>query len=267
MTSPGAPDERLSAWQRRTEWPLTTIALLFFIAYAWPILDPDLPGAARTVAEVVAWGAWAAFAIDYVAGLGLARSRRQYIRRHWLDLIVVALPLLRPLRLLRLLTLLSVLHAKAGSRLRGQVAVYAAGGTLLMSVVAALAVLDAERRAPEGAANITGFGDAMWWAITTITTVGYGDRFPVTAAGRAVAVALMLCGIALLGVVTATLASWLVQRVAEAEQDSQAATQRQVAELAAELKALREHLIANSVAPQTGEAAIGRQAVAVRDSP
>jgi voltage-gated potassium channel len=245
VTSPAASDARLRTWQRRTEWPLTAIALLFFVAYAWPILAPDLPEGLRAAAEVVAWTAWAAFALDYAVGLCLAPARREYIRRHWLDLIVVALPLLRPLRLLRLLTLLGALHAKAGSRLRGQVAVYAAGGTALMSVLAALAVLDAERRAPEGTANITGFGDALWWAITTMTTVGYGDRFPVTAAGRAVAVALMVCGIALLGVVTAMLASWLVQRVSEAEEDSQAATRRQVAELTAEVRALREHLIAN----------------------
>lgn len=244
VTGPAASDARLRAWQRRSEWPLMGMAILFAVAYAWPILDPDLPKGLRVAAEAVAWTSWAAFAVDYVVGLCLAPVRRQYIRRHWLDLIVVALPLLRPLRLLRLLTLLSVLHAKAGSRLRGQVLTYAAGGTALMCVLAALAVLDAERRAPEGTANITSFGDALWWAITTITTVGYGDRFPVTGVGRAVALALMLCGIALLGVVTATLASWLVQRVSEAEEESQAATRRQVADLAAEVKALREHLIA-----------------------
>jgi voltage-gated potassium channel len=56
-------------------------------------------------------------------------------------------------------------------------------------------------------ANITDFGDAIWWAVTTMTTVGYGDRYPVTSAGRMVAFALMIGGIALLGTATATLAS------------------------------------------------------------
>ena len=78
--------------------------------------------------------------------------------------------------------------------------------------VAALAVLDFERNARE--ASITTFGDALWWAFVTITTVGYGDYSPVTVEGRLVAVGLMLGGIALIGLVTASLASWIVERVA-----------------------------------------------------
>ena len=62
-------------------------------------------------------------------------------------------------------------------------------------------------------ANITDFGSAVWWAITTMTTVGYGDRFPTTGEGRLIGAALMLGGIALLGVVTATIASWVIERV------------------------------------------------------
>lgn len=85
------------------------------------------------------------------------------------------------------------------------------GGATLLSFVAALAVTDAERGQHGG--NITSFGDGWWWAITTMTTVGYGDRYPVTTQGRFVAVGLMIGGIALLGTVTATLASWLSDRV------------------------------------------------------
>ena len=85
----------------------------------------------------------------------------------------------------------------------------------LLAFCAALAVLDAERSSPD--ANITDFGDAIWWAITTMTTVGYGDRYPVTSVGRLVAFGLMIGGIALFGTVTATLASWLVETVAGRE--------------------------------------------------
>ena len=74
----------------------------------------------------------------------------------------------------------------------------------------AIAVLDAEQDAD--GANITTFGDALWWASTTVTTVGYGDRFPVTTSGRLVAVALMLVGIAAIGAITAGVAAWLVSR-------------------------------------------------------
>ena len=124
---------------------------------------------------------------------------------------MIVLPLLRPLRLLRLIPLLSVLNRRAQTGLRGRVAIYVAGGASLLAFVAAIAVLDVERSSPD--ANITDFGDAIWWAVTTMTTVGYGDRYPVTSIGRLVAFALMVGGIALLGTVTATLASWLVERV------------------------------------------------------
>jgi len=84
----------------------------------------------------------------------------------------------------------------------------------LVVYLGAAAVLDAEREAPD--ANITSFGDALWWACSTITTVGYGDRYPVTTAGRLVAVVVMFVGIALLGVLTAGLAAWLLRQSTEA---------------------------------------------------
>ena len=68
--------------------------------------------------------------------------------------------------------------------------------------------VDVERGAH--GANITTFGDALWWAMTTVTTVGYGDQFPVTTTGRIVAAALMLVGISLLGLITATVAASFV---------------------------------------------------------
>ena len=98
-------------------------------------------------------------------------------------------------------------------------AVYIVGSASLLAVCAALAVLDAERSNPD--ANIVDFGDAIWWAVTTMTTVGYGDRFPVTPVGRLVAFGLMIGGIALLGTVTATLASWLVETVAAEKEQAE----------------------------------------------
>ena len=119
-------------------------------------------------------------------------------------------PLLRPLRLLRLATLLKVMNRKASTGLRGKVAIYVVGGSALLAFCGALAVLDAERANPDR--NIVSFGDAIWWAITTMTTVGYGDRYPTTGIGRLAAAALMVGGITLLGVVTATFASWFIEK-------------------------------------------------------
>ena len=120
-----------------------------------------------------------------------------------------------------------MLNRRAQTRLRGRLAIYVAGGAILLGFCAALAILDVERSNPD--ANILDFGGAIWWAVTTMTTVGYGDHYPVTAVGRLVAFGLMIGGIALLGTVTATLASWLVETVAaekEQAEDLQVAVRR-----------------------------------------
>lgn len=230
----------LSRYERRVEWPLIAAALLFLLAYAWPILDPGLAPGLRSTCRTITWLAWAAFAIDYFVRLLLSTDRVRFLARHVLDLLVVVLPLLRPLRLLRLVSLLQVLNRHAGGSLRGKVAIYVSGAASLIILVASLAMLDAERG--RAGSNITTFGDALWWATTTVTTVGYGDRFPSTGTGRLIAVGLMLCGIALIGVVTATFASWLIDRVRSVEEESQAATRRDVLRLAHEVAELRRAL-------------------------
>ena len=230
-------ETRLDRWERRAEWPLVGASLVFLVAYAWPILSPELPADVDETLRLAAWAAWAVFLVDYVVRLALAPDRGRFVVHNIFDLLVVVLPLLRPLRLLRLLTLLHVLNRHAGTSLRGRVVIYVSGAAVMVMFLASLAILDAERG--RTGANIPSFGDALWWSATTVTTVGYGDRFRVTAQGRAIAAALMLSGIALIGMVTVTLASWLVQRVQEVEEAAQAATTRDWEALTAELALLR----------------------------
>lgn len=244
----------MGRWERSTEWLLTATALLFLAAYAWPIIDDDLAAPWPLVCGIVAGLCWGLFAVDYGIRLWLSEDRRAFVRSRWLDLAVITLPLLRPLRLLRLVTLLSVLNRHAGSTLRGRVVLYTVGATALLMFVAALAVLDAERGAPD--ANIDGFGDALWWSFATVTTVGYGDRFPVTGTGRVVAAGLMLTGIALLGVITATFASWLVDRVRQIGEEQEGVTRRDIEALTAEVARLRAglaELTGAGAPPRTGE--------------
>ena len=181
------------------------------VAYAWPVLDPRLDPSTRTVLDALSWTVWGAFAVDLLIRLVLADNRRVYALEHWYDLALVALPLLRPLRLLRLLALVRILDRSAASNLAGRVLVYVAGAATVAVGLGALAVLDAERSA-EGA-NITTIGDALWWASATVTTVGYGDRYPVTAEGRIVGVVLMVVGIGVVGAVIASVTSWIMARV------------------------------------------------------
>ncbi len=227
---------RLDRWTTATEWPLIVAALAFLAAYAWPILNPGLSPAAVAACAAITWVTWGLFGLDYVMRVALTTDRRRYLVRHLHDLAVIALPLLRPLRLLRLVTVVGALNRRAGASLRGRVAVYVAGTTTLLSAVAALAMLDAERDA--AGANITTIGDALWWSAATITTVGYGDQYPVTTTGRVIAFGLMLAGIALLGVITATLASWIVERVNVENAADQAATVAHIEALRTEIRAL-----------------------------
>jgi voltage-gated potassium channel len=237
----------VEAWQRRAEWPLTFTAVLFLAAYATPILRPQLPENWRAACRAVVILTWALFAADYMVRLLLATHRWRYFWRHLLDLAIVVLPVLRPLRLLRLVMLLRVLNRRAAQSLRGRIAVYVASATGLLIGCASLAVLDAERG--HASATIRNFPDALWWSVSTITTVGYGDRFPVTSEGRLIAVGLMLGGIALLGVVTASIASWFLDRVKETEEQAQAATQADLLSLRDEVQQLRKLLEASLSEP------------------
>ncbi|TCC37364.1 two pore domain potassium channel family protein [Kribbella sindirgiensis] len=226
-------------YERGAEWPLTVAAVLFLVAYSWPVMEPFMAEGLRHACSVAAVAIWAVFACDFLLRLALARRRLRFLREHVVDLLVLALPLLRPLRVLRVVTALGRLNRRAASSLRGRAIVYVIGGVGLLGFTAAVAVLDAERSQPS--ANIKNFGDAAWWAVTTITTVGYGDRFPTTGAGRIAGVGLMLGGIALLGVVTAALASWFVEHVARQERD-EADLREQVSALVEEVRALRAEL-------------------------
>jgi voltage-gated potassium channel len=222
--------------------------VLFVAAYAWGVLHPDLPGWLLDTLRVVTVVTWPVFLADFVLRLALAEDRWGFVRHNWVDGVAVLLPLLRPLRILSLIRVARVLDRRLTTSLHGRVAAYVTLTASLVVFMASLAALDAERDAPD--ATITTFGDALWWAFTTITTVGYGDRYPVTGQGRLVAVLLMVAGIALLGTVTAAVASWFVGRVADAarSEDEAARARDDAADTAAdeamraEVRALTEEV-------------------------
>lgn len=247
-----SPDDepRIAAWDRRVDWWLTGLAVLFLAAYAWQVLDTSLPPAGHAALEVVMLAIWAAFGADYLVRVSLARRRGRYVLRHLLDLALLVLPVLRPLRALRAVVAIGILNRQLRADARGRITVYVAGTVVLVGFVASLAVLDAERDAPD--ASLTSFGEAAWWTVTTISTVGYGDRYPVTAEGRLVAAGLMITGIALLGVVTASLASWFVEHLQRASEQVESdleevssdvdRAEARLAEVLAELRAVTARL-------------------------
>lgn len=232
-------ETKLERWERHAEWPLATAAFIFLVIFSWQVLEQPRGGVA-VILWALDWGIWSLFVVDYVVRLGLATDRWRWFTRHLLDFAIVTLPLVRPLRLLRLIVLIDVLQKAVGDAFRGRILVYTVSGVVLLIYSASLAVLDEERYLP--GATINSFGKAVWWSITTVTTVGYGDVYPVTNTGRVIAVLLMIGGIGLVGVVTAALASWIIERVSEEDALKEAATVAHIEELRTQIQELAQDL-------------------------
>ncbi|MEV2214753.1 ion channel [Streptomyces sp. NPDC050997] len=226
-------------WEHLTQRPLLALAVVFAVAYAVPIVDTSAGRSLTMACTVVEWVVWGAFAADYLVRLALTPRRREFVRTHWLDLCAVVLPLLQPLRLLRLVSTLMLLGRRARMASQIRVTTYVAGAVVGLLMFGSLAVLSVERESPDG--NIRTLGDAVWWSFTTMTTVGYGDHAPTTGLGRIIAVGLMLSGIALLGVVTANIAAWFIERFEKDDVEEQRQTEA-IRALTAEVRALRAEI-------------------------
>jgi voltage-gated potassium channel Kch len=201
---------------RNTSWEIFVLALsvlsLFNILLALLVQNDD----ARRVVLVVDGALCLVFIGDFLHRLWTAESRSRYMTREggWLDLIgSLPFPGFRLARLLRVVRAIRQIREHGGHRLwrdfireRAQGALYV---VLLLVVLvlefASIGVLAAERG--ETDANIETASDALWWGYVTITTVGYGDRFPVTNEGRIVGVVLLTIGVGLFGTFTAFIAN------------------------------------------------------------
>ncbi|KRB36872.1 potassium channel family protein [Microbacterium sp. Root180] len=224
-----------NTWHRRTQVLLMVASLVYLVAYSWRVIG-GLTGTANVVVTLVIGATWAVFIVDYLVRLSLARNRSAWFRSHLGTLAIAVIPVFRLVLLLQALTHVPGMRPSAGTRLRTQIMVYGIGAGILLIYVSSLAVLEVERRAPDG--NIETFFEALWWACVTITTTGYGDFYPVTAPGRLIGVAVMFSGVALAGIITAALASWILERAARNNDDAEPATRAQMRQLLAKVDAL-----------------------------
>ncbi|MFF0201542.1 potassium channel family protein [Streptomyces sp. NPDC005017] len=203
-------DSPYTRWEQRTEIPLFLASLLFLAAYAARVLAVSMPSFWKDVCAYTMLALWVLFALDYVMRWRLSGQRfPRFVRTHFLHTVVVLLPLLRPLRIVPLYDVIQRRQGEPRLSLHARVISYASLSTLLLGFAGALAVFQQERGAP--GATMKTFGDALWWAAETLSTVGYGDITPVTTGGRAIAMAMMAGGLALLGAVTGSFSSWLLQ--------------------------------------------------------
>jgi voltage-gated potassium channel len=154
------------------------------------------------------------FLFDFGYRLTTAPSRRGYLVRQfgWADLLSVA-PLLGGFRVFRMARVMRLLRREGRDRWLRDLVASRAESTFLLTMflvvfvveLAGMFVFLAEEHAV--GANIRSSGDAIWWGLVTIATVGYGDRFPVTAEGRVVGVLLLFAGVALFSVLTGFIAN------------------------------------------------------------
>jgi len=221
---------RYTAYARRMDGPMLVLALLFLAIWSETSIDRDLSASLGDFLFDVNAFIWVLFAIDLTIRVVLAKSSWRFLVHHPLDVLAVTVPMLRPLKVLTVFSSGGGILTRRGALRTGQ-AVLASAAVVVW--VAAVTVHNFEIGFP--GASITSFGGALWWAMTTITTVGYGDLVPVTTGGRIVGAGLMVVGTAIFGLVTAWVAAWFVRLTAAQDSAEEDAT---LAKNAAEIRRL-----------------------------
>ena len=251
---PGNPRQvraqgRLDAYEHRTALAMVLLAVGYLVLYSFYVLDEGLTSQGLDRLDTAMNVIWVVFIADLTLRTVLAPKHIAYLVHHPLDVIAVAVPAFRVLRVLRVLTAGQWLISR-GSRLRfGRTATAVVFAVAFLTYLSSLAVLNAERGAQ--GADIKSFGDAVWWSLVTMATVGYGDYVPVTANGRIVAVGLMVVGISLLGLVGASVASAVVTRIGGRAQEGQSEVKKDLEALRTEIAALRQALLDAGVSGTT----------------
>lgn len=184
-------------------------AFAYLVAFSVPAFDQNISETSQQYLDAVQLLSWMVFAGDLLFGIFVSSNRMNFIKKHPFEIATVFLPFLRPLRLLRVISFGGLVLQKVAIGKQVSILIRVMVASVFLGYISAIQVTISERGV-EGS-NIKTFADGLWWAVTTVTTVGYGDRFPTTSTGRILAVCLMLVGISLMGVITASVAAWFVK--------------------------------------------------------
>ena len=205
--------------EQATKYPMALLGIAWLVI-AIIVLTTDINSSASTAFVGTLFVLWAILLVEYVVRLLVTPDRRGYLRRRWAEPATVVVPPLQGWHVVGIERMSLLLHEgelRVESILKHHGlfrVLIAAAGTLLLGAWLVLLFEDHAK-----GSNIHDYADALWWAIVTVTTVGYGDRYPVTAGGRVVAAVLMLVGIGLIGVLTATVASVFIKEHTDATKE------------------------------------------------
>jgi voltage-gated potassium channel len=194
-------------WEKHSAIPLALLALAYLGLWAVQVLA-DLTPLEFGLVEIGILVIWGFFIVDFGVRLFFHHDRKRFLRNNAIELLALVVPIFRAFRMLRVITAVGILTRVVQS-LQARVNLYIAIVLPMIVFAGSLGVFEAERYAPH--ATITSFGNAVWWTIVTVFTVGYGDLAPVTVEGRAIAVVMMLSGVALISVVTVNLATYFLR--------------------------------------------------------
>ena len=215
----GGRHELVDRIEQVTKFPMTILGVAWLVL-AIAILGTDVNGSASTVFVGGLFAVWVIMLVEYLVRLVVTPDTRGYLKRRWIEPATVVVPLFQGWHVVGI-EKMSLLFHEAELRLEAILKHHSLFRVLIAVVVTlflgAWLVLLFEDKAR--GSNIHDYPDALWWAIVTVTTVGYGDRFPVTEGGRVVAVVLMLVGIGLIGVLTATVASVFIKEHTDANRE------------------------------------------------
>lgn len=203
----------LNTYFHKAEHTYMALGFGFLLIYSLQVLLP-MEQYVFDVLEVLSSVIYVIFVIDLILRVVVAGKELltvagvlAFLKENWLMMLATLLPAFRSLRVLRVVLVLRGLTPFLKTR-ASKVGMVVGVALPLVLYTSALSVYEAERFAD--GANITSFGEAIWWAFASVTTVGYGDRFPVTDEGRFVATFLMIIGIGLFSSLTALLAAWVM---------------------------------------------------------
>jgi voltage-gated potassium channel len=208
----------LTEWQKKTAGISIGASLIFTISFIYPIYWYPVGSHIKSLCEFINYATWILFALDYAYQVRLSQDKKKFIRTHFFQLLLVALPFFRPLRELRILAFTAQVGSRSKKSLIKSIPLVMSGAAVLMIVVMGAAILDIERGAP--GATIKTPMDALWWGLVTVTTIGYGDKFPVTTEGRLVAGILIIFGVGMISALTASYAAWIMSADSKVSEDS-----------------------------------------------